>query len=361
MEKQITLYTTSLKIICRCRWVLIGTVFMLLCSAQGLAKRTDVVVLGNGDTITGEIKKLERGRLQYKTDDMGTIYIEWDKIARITSKDFFEIELTTGQRFFGSMEETSEKGRMHMVSTLLDITLDMSSVVLITPLKATFWSRLNGFIDLGFSYTKADRLTTWTGSGEVNHRSRKHHVKVHGSSYLSHKETEDSTTRNTLGIQFYRFFGKRWSYMGLGKLEQNTELGLNLRSSVGGGVTRNIIQTNRINFLVMAGAVFSRERFIDEDDVTNSAEAMGAVQFELFQYDDPKVDITADFAVFPSMTLLGRFRTSFNTRLQIEFFKDFFWSLTYFDNYDSDPQTVGDKDLTKHDYGITTGIGWSFN
>ena len=45
--------------------------------------RTDVVTLLNGDRITGEIVELNRGRLELKTDDAGTIEIEWDNIARI--------------------------------------------------------------------------------------------------------------------------------------------------------------------------------------------------------------------------------------------------------------------------------------
>jgi len=32
---------------------------------------TDVVVLASGDRITGEVKKLERGKLKYKTDEIG--------------------------------------------------------------------------------------------------------------------------------------------------------------------------------------------------------------------------------------------------------------------------------------------------
>ena len=42
------------------------------------AQRTDVVELRNGDEITGEIKELARGKLKFKTDDMGTIYVEWE-------------------------------------------------------------------------------------------------------------------------------------------------------------------------------------------------------------------------------------------------------------------------------------------
>ena len=50
--------------------------------AQG---RTDVVSLANGDRITGEVMRLERGRLEFKTDDAGTLYLEWDKLASVVA------------------------------------------------------------------------------------------------------------------------------------------------------------------------------------------------------------------------------------------------------------------------------------
>ena len=49
-------------------------------AAQG---RTDVVTLPNGDRITGEVVRLDRGRLEFKTDDAGTLYLEWDKVATV--------------------------------------------------------------------------------------------------------------------------------------------------------------------------------------------------------------------------------------------------------------------------------------
>ena len=47
--------------------------------------KTDIVVLKNGNTITCEIKRLSRGKLRVKTDDMGTVDIEWDKIESVTA------------------------------------------------------------------------------------------------------------------------------------------------------------------------------------------------------------------------------------------------------------------------------------
>ena len=46
---------------------------LVLLASPALAAKTDVVVLRNGDRLTGEVQQLERGRLQLKTDDLGTV------------------------------------------------------------------------------------------------------------------------------------------------------------------------------------------------------------------------------------------------------------------------------------------------
>ena len=68
--------------------------------AQG---KTDVVTLANGDRITGEVKRLERGRLVFETDDAGTLYLEWDKLASVESKQRVEVTTADGQRYLGSL------------------------------------------------------------------------------------------------------------------------------------------------------------------------------------------------------------------------------------------------------------------
>src|SRR5262245_48847762 len=70
---------------------------------QAFAARTDVVTLKNGDRLTGEIRQLERGKLTYKTDDLGTVSIEWDKVTSLQSIHLFEVELQTGQKYFGNL------------------------------------------------------------------------------------------------------------------------------------------------------------------------------------------------------------------------------------------------------------------
>ena len=74
--------------------------------AQG---RTDVVTLANGDRITGEIVRLERGRLEFKTDDAGTLYLEWDKLSSLVSTRPVEVLTTDSRRFLGSLGPAADR------------------------------------------------------------------------------------------------------------------------------------------------------------------------------------------------------------------------------------------------------------
>ena len=72
----------------------------VVASGQG---RTDVITLVNGDRMTGEIMRLERGRLELKTDNAGTIDIEWDTVASIEARREFEVATTDGRLFLGTL------------------------------------------------------------------------------------------------------------------------------------------------------------------------------------------------------------------------------------------------------------------
>ncbi len=60
-------------------------VCLSLASARADAAYTDTVVLKNGDRIRGEVKSLQQGKLEFKTDTMSTVYIKWDRVAEITA------------------------------------------------------------------------------------------------------------------------------------------------------------------------------------------------------------------------------------------------------------------------------------
>ena len=85
---------------------------LLVSAPLAAAPKTDVVDLINGDRITGEIKGMEHNRLRFSTDHMGTLYIEWDKIARVQSNQYLLLERFDGVRYYGQLAAGAETAHL---------------------------------------------------------------------------------------------------------------------------------------------------------------------------------------------------------------------------------------------------------
>ena len=72
------------------------------CLAYPVSARdnTDVIVMKNGDRITGEIKKLQNAVLTVSLDWVnGSISVDWFKVARLECKDLFIVQLQDGTMY----------------------------------------------------------------------------------------------------------------------------------------------------------------------------------------------------------------------------------------------------------------------
>ncbi len=59
----------------------------------------------------------------------------------------------------------------------------------------------------------------------------------------------------------------------------------------------------------------------------------------------------------PSLTDAGRLRVDFDSRIRREILKELYWSISFFDNYDSDPSAATAE---RNDYGLINSFGWTF-
>jgi hypothetical protein len=87
--------------------IIFGVLIGLMASPVSLeAKRKDdVLVLENGDRMTGEVKKLTRGELYFNTGYFAEdVRIDWTKVSRLVSLDRYQIILSNGQQLVGEIE-----------------------------------------------------------------------------------------------------------------------------------------------------------------------------------------------------------------------------------------------------------------
>jgi hypothetical protein len=318
--------------------------------------KTDVIVLRNGDRITCEIKKLSRGLLQVSTDDMGTVSIEWLKVAAVTSPAAFEVETSIGYRYYGSLAPEAP-GRLAVVSGENRTVLEQPDIVRIATIEALFLDRLYGNIGAGGSYTQSSGVAQASVNFLLGSRRPAFEWQTTFDGTVTVQQSEPDTGRFTAKGGYTRLLSNRWLVPGTLTVEQNKDLGFDLRTTIALGVGRSVVQSNRTRLRLGVALAGNQEIPVDAPSVTN-IELVIPFDYEFFTYDYPKTDLTVTLTGFPSLSDLGRFRFNSDLTLSRELFtSDFYVSATLYDDYDSRPPSA---EASKNDVGLTFSLGWKF-
>ena len=333
-------------------------VCLIALATPASAQRTDVVVLQNGDHITGEVKKLQFGRLEYKTDDIGTINIEWLDVAELTSSSVFEVELSDSARYVGSLEARGN-GTLAVVGDISTQVFPHGDIVGIYKIDRGFWKQLDGSFDLGLTYTQADHTSQFNFDLELEMRRPNRQSSFDFSGILNSDQDEEEsedTRRFDATFSHLRLRKSRWFNQLFAAAQGNQELGLDLRFLAGAAIGREAIQTNRTVLRGAAGLAINEEWAVDgatEEEI----EALLAGTYSFFTFDYPNTRIDIELTVFRGLSKEGAVRLEADISIRRELVKDFYISLSAYESYDDDPIV---ETAATNDWGFTTSIGWSF-
>ena len=319
-------------------------------------EKTDVVHFTNGDRIHCEIKTLQRGKLTVKSIGFGTISIEWDKIAHIESDHVYRLELQSGIRYVGSLGPGTEDGKLEVETASGTNRLDRDRIVDIDPVNRSFLEAIDGSLDIGFDLTQAAEATSWSLGAEAKFKKEQFEVGLSIDSLYKTQNNAEPVNRQDLSVNYIRYLEGRWFALGLGQIGKTANQSLEFRGLLGGGGGRRLLQTNRTNISLLAGLAGSKEKFTDTDFFT-SMEAVTGFLFDSYRFNSPEIQFTTSFLFLPSITKSQRYRLQFNSQLRLEIIKDFFWQLSLFETFDSNPPS---ETARKNDFGVTTSFGWSF-
>jgi putative salt-induced outer membrane protein YdiY len=334
-------------------------IFSLLCCASSVhAKRTDdVVVLKNGDRLTGEIKSLQRGELKFKASYMAeAVRLDWSKVERLESKDRFLIALVDGQLFTDSL-------RLSPVGTGAANFLiggaprvGQMTVLKITPVEAGFFRQLEGTVDFGFSFTSGNDQYQTEFLASVTYRTGDHSLTASLDSVFSGQPRGARSARNQFVFDYRKQLSPKWYVGGLFELLRSDQQSLSLRTTVGGLLGRKLLQTERTRISFFGGLAGARENYFapTASPRMTSADALTGLEFNTFRFSS--TDIGSRFILYPSLTTPGRVRMQFKSDLRIKLVKDLNWGFHLYENFDSKPPVEADK----NDLGVSTSLGWKF-
>ena len=320
--------------------------------------QVDSLIMNTGEILVGEVKDLKQGVITIETDYSDSDFkVEWDKVKYIHTQRKYIITMSNGDRYNGSMKSPDEEGKVVIKDIKIgNVTVDLINLVYLKSVDDDFLSRLSLMLSVGYTLTKESESQQVSARINAGYLSNKIAIDAYFNSVRT-VQTPDSTTFRTSrtegGLGFRFFIIRDWFAMAGTELLQSTEQKLNLRALTRGGIGNYIVNTNRMYFVLAAGAAWN---FEDYDDITipdrNSAEAFAVVEYNIFDIGD--LDLKTTLVGYPGLTESGRFRSDFSFDLKYEFPLDFFVNLGFTVNYDNQPV----EGATETDYVLQTTFGW---
>jgi putative salt-induced outer membrane protein YdiY len=322
------------------------------------ADKTDLVLMSNGDRFIGEIKKLAYGQLTFKasymTDDAN---LDWTKVAQLQSVRHFRVELSNGAFRSGtilkraSSADTTEDFEVAAADGTTSV--NALNVVAIEALERSKWNRFDVSVDLGFTLNPENDQTQFTANANVDYPSERFRVTSQLNSQFSKQEGAEESVHQSAGFSYQYFLSKNWFVFGLTQFLKDSQLDLDLRTTVAGGVGRNLIFTNRTVVTGMGGLAVNHEKFLDSPASTTVEGVLG-VEFYTFRFDASQ--LRTRLLVYPGLSEWGRVRLDWQSSITWKINKDIFWKVSAIENFDSRPP----EGSNRNDFTLSNTFGVSF-
>ena len=328
---------------------IILTLAAIFASCNLQAAKIDTIYFQNGDRITAEVKYLENNQLKLSTNEAGAVFVEWDMVDSVKILNTQRIVMDDGQILYGKILPAGEAGKCFIWSSLGDPHLyELVHIVSLAPLKDKFLGRLSGSLSSGFSYFKATQVTQMNFDGSIKYQSEKNQLELSYSGLFSLDSTKNFSQNQTGGVTFIRLLPNKWFLLSQLTLESNSQMDLDLRTSVTAAAGYSFVRTNRSYLYAALGLLTNRE--LSKGDAQNNLEASLTAMYSVFIFNDPEVSFSLTAELIPSLSNPGRVRTNIDTNLKWEIFNDLYLKWTVWHNHDSKPLSETEE---KNDWAVT--------
>ena len=102
----------------------------------------------------------------------------------------FEVETSDGRRLLGSLGTTAARVLV-IVGSDGDVSLPMPEVTRITAIGASFWAKVEGSVDAGFTYTQSSEIAQATLNADSVYRRPAFLFRLTSSATLTKSSDED--------------------------------------------------------------------------------------------------------------------------------------------------------------------------
>ncbi|HYZ87103.1 MAG TPA: DUF481 domain-containing protein, partial [Bryobacteraceae bacterium] len=269
----------------------------------------------NGDSISGEVLKIEKDKLSIQTAYAGAVTIDWRQVSSLETEQEFEVEAENGWRSIGEVVKSGE--RFYVRSDQETHSFSASRVTKLAPLekpeqKRGFWRTWDGNADFGLNFARGNtRLNQGTVTVAALYRAKEFQFKADILSMFSRQQAAPTADRHLGAFRLDKYLGPETFVYTLAVLENDARRLLNYRSSFGGGLGWKVRKSPDQEVSILGGVSVVTERY----QTSATAEPLvrtgeGLLGFDLRKNLEGGVQFTTRMQVTPNLIDLGRYRVS---------------------------------------------------
>jgi putative salt-induced outer membrane protein YdiY len=343
---------------------------VIVCFALALAtplfarENTDVIVMDNGDRLTGTVKGLQDGVLYFSLPYVvQTLNVDWSKVARLESHQLFLVKMQDGSVYSGTLStaEATVGGvmKIEVVETPeKKVVIDSAQIVEVGQTSEKFLKRFTGGFDFGVSYSKGNDTTQYNLSGVAAYPRARWAAQLGVNSILSSSSGATVSTRNQVTLSaFHLMPWNNYFYGGLGSFLQSAEQGIQRQSTLGGGLGYYLKNTDRTTLSLLGGAAYQETTYRQSTvpaGTQNVVTGLIGVNLKLFRFNKTNLNVSA--TLLPALSEPGRVYFNTNATYYIKITGNLSWNVSFYGSWDNRPP----GNLPGSDYGTSSGLGWTF-
>ena len=337
---------------------------------------TDVLVMRNGDRLTGTIKALYGGVLYFSLPYViDTLSVDWTKVAKLESKQLFIVKTEDGSVYNGTLSSSeAAAGRpieIHVTEptetttekkpetpTEKTVSLNSERITGVTQTSEKFFQRFTGGLGGGSIYSKGNESFQYSLSGLIAYPRERWGTQLGVSSNLSANSGTSTSTRNQLTFQGFHLLPKvNYFAGGFDGFLQSAEQGISRQNTLGGGIGYYLKNNNHAKVSILGGIAWQSTSYtptVSAIASQNLTTALIDANVKLFKFDKTNLDF--NLILLPALSDPGRIYTAVTAAYYIKITGNLSWNLTFYGNWDNKPPA----NLPGSDYGTTTGLSWTF-
>ncbi|MDB6061793.1 MAG: hypothetical protein JWM78_1896 [Verrucomicrobiaceae bacterium] len=244
--------------------------FVLVFTLFSAAANAGVLVLINGDRISGELIVITDGQLRWQSDMAGEIVVPQINVVSIEARDLFQVELDAHRQL--SECQLQIRGDNAQLLNCKEGEAPLNSWKQVTKVSARPLIKRDIWQHTGYISASAK-----DAAGNTNEQDLELDLKVsarRGSVRHTVIATYDEQTQSELKTrddlrfeyQYDHFFSDKWYVNGLGSWERNVFQSLESRKLLGGGLGYQFFDTDLIRLSVDGGVGYETEEYANNDN-----------------------------------------------------------------------------------------------